>query len=313
MRALVTGATGFIGRRLVRQLVGRGDEVTAFVRPTSNRSGLTGVRFAEGDLVTGAGLPAALRDVDHVFHLAAVTKARDSATYYDGNHTATRRLVAALAALPAPPRLVHCSSLSAAGPSAPGRPRTEDQPCAPVSHYGRSKLLAEREVEAAAHRIQATIIRPPIVYGPGDREFLGTLIPMARLGVMPAAALKRCSIIHVDDLCTALITATGPSGTYFVSDGTEHRWNDICAALASALGVSRPAMVPISHPVFLLAATATHAVGVITGHVSILNLDKAREARYSEWTCSPNRAEDVLGFHAAIPLDLGMKRSVLPR
>lgn len=313
MRALVTGATGFIGRHLVRRLLERDDQVTAFVRPTSHRDGLTGVRFAEGDLTTGAGLPAALHDVDCVFHLAGVVKARTAADYRRGNQITTRTLATALAALPDPPRLVHCSSLSAAGPAEPGRPRTEDRPCAPVSHYGHSKLRAEREAVAVSDLVPVTIVRPPIVYGPGDREFLGTLVPTARLGVLPTTrpAAKRYSLIHVDDLCTALIAAaTGPCGVYFVSDGVEHRWEDICAALATALGTTRPVMVPVPEPVLLLAAAAAQLIGRLTGNVPIVNLDKVREARCAAWTCAPERAERILGFRAAIPLEVGLAQAV---
>ncbi|WP_202919278.1 NAD-dependent epimerase/dehydratase family protein [Saccharothrix deserti] len=309
IRALVTGATGFIGRHLVRHLVRRGYQVTAFVRPTSRRGGLTGVRFAEGDLVTGEGLRAALRDVDCVFHLAGVIKARTPADYYRGNRLATRTLACALAAVQDPPRLVHCSSLSAAGPATPDRPRTEDQPCTPVSHYGHSKLRAEREVTAVSHLVPVTIVRPPIVYGPGDREFLGTLAPMARLGVMPKSGRgsKSYSLIHVDDLCVALITAaTGPCSVYYVSDGVEHRWEDICTAFATALGVARPVVVPVPGAALQLAATAAELLGRVTGTVPILNRDKAREARYAAWTCSADRIERVLGFRAAIPLDVGL-------
>lgn len=308
-RVLVTGAAGFIGRHLVRRLVEHGDRVTALVRPTSDRSGVDGVRFAVGDLATGEGLPAALYDVDVVFHLAGVVKARTPADYYRGNETTTRNLATALAAMQIPPRLVHCSSLVAAGPAEPGRPRTEDQPCAPVSHYGRSKLGAERAVQAVAHLVPTTIIRPPIVYGPGDRAFLGTLLPLARLGVLPKAetGAKRFSLIHVDDLCTALITAAdAPGGVYFVSDGVEHRWEDVCAALGTAVGVSRPHVVTVPGPVLWLVATVAQAVGRLTGSTPVFNRDKVREALCAAWTCAPDHAGRVLGFRAATPLDVGL-------
>ena len=115
-----------------------------------------------------------------------------------------------MAELPSPPRLVFCSSLAAAGPSVPGRPRREEETPAPVSLYGRSKLGGEQAVREFADRVPSVILRPPIVYGPGDQEFLPSMLPMARMGVMLKSGFgpKHYSLIHVDDLCTALLAAT---------------------------------------------------------------------------------------------------------
>jgi nucleoside-diphosphate-sugar epimerase len=250
---LLTGGTGFIGQRLARRISERGDTLTGLVRRTSKRGALEklGARFAPGDLLTGEGLTEAAQGVDCVLHLAGVTKSRDSEGYFQGNAEGTRRMVKALAELSTPPRLVYCSSLAAGGPSVPGHPRREEEPAAPVSLYGRSKLGGEEALREFAHRVPCIVLRPPIVYGPGDQEFLPSILPMARLGLVLKSGFgpKHYSVIHVDDLCTALLAAAerGPtlraddaiSGVYTVSDGTEYAWEDVCAKLswaASALG-----------------------------------------------------------------------------
>src|SRR6266508_1403960 len=98
---LITGASGFIGGHLVNLLISRCIPVRCLVRRTRLTAGLEAAEQAPGDLATGAGLPAALRDVTCVIHLAGTTKALRARDYYDGNGLATRNLVAALAGHPA--------------------------------------------------------------------------------------------------------------------------------------------------------------------------------------------------------------------
>ncbi|WP_224363106.1 NAD-dependent epimerase/dehydratase family protein [Hyalangium versicolor] len=320
MHILLTGSTGFIGQRLARRIVERGDTLTALVRKTSKRGVLDELkaRCAVGDLLTGEGLVEAVKGVDCVIHLAGVTKARGPEGYFQGNAEGTRRLVKAMAELPSPPRLVYCSSLAAAGPSIPGRPRREEEPPAPVSLYGRSKLGGEQAVREFADKVPAVIVRPPIVYGPGDSEFLPSMLPMARLGVMLKSGFgpKHYSLIHVDDLCTALLAATtrgqtlrtddATVGVYMVSDGAEHRWEDFCVALTQAMGRAKPTVVPVPETVSYVVGLGSEIAARVRGTIPILNRDKVREMAFPAWTCSSERAEKELGFTPAIQLAQGL-------
>jgi dihydroflavonol-4-reductase len=321
---LLTGGTGFIGQRLARRIIERGDTLTVLVRRTSKRGPLEvlGVRFADGDLLTGQGLTEAVQGVDCVIHLAGVTKARDEAGYIQGNTEGTRKLAHAMAALPHPPRLVFCSSLAAAGPSVPGQPRREEEPPAPVSRYGRSKLGGEEAVREVCDKVPSVIVRPPIVYGPGDQEFLPALLPMARLGLVLKSGLgpKHYSLIHVDDLCTALLAAAerGPTmrkdapevGVYMVSDGTEYRWEDFCVTLAEALGRTPPWVLPVPESLSYVVGLGSELAARVRGTVPMLSRDKVREMRCAAWTCAPDRAARELGFTPAIPLAQGLKSAL---
>src|SRR5687768_3198073 len=167
MRALVTGATGFVGSHLAAALQQRGDEVTAVARSPQRAAalGAAGVRVIAGDLHDTKALQRAAEQQDVIFHVAGLVAARDEAEFMWANREGTRNVVAAAEAT-GEARFVLVSSLAAAGPSRRGVPLSGDETPRPVTAYGRSKLAAETVVRDSA--LPWSIVRPPIVYGPRD-------------------------------------------------------------------------------------------------------------------------------------------------
>lgn len=326
MKVLVTGATGFVGGNLVKSLLQRGDEVAVLTRRTSNTSALENlgnqVRRVTGDLRTGEGLEEAVAGVDLVHHVAGVLRARTTEEFHQGNVEGTRFLCQAMLAQKQVPRMVYCSSLAAAGPTVVGRPRTERDSPAPISVYGRSKLAAEAVVRQFAARIPSVIVRPPIVYGPGDRDNIPSFLPMARLGVFlkPSFGPKEYSVVHVQDLCDALLAAgdvgqtldaqNPEAGVYFVSDGKNYSWVEFCDTLARSVGRSRSYTLSIPNSATYFVGLASELVSRARGVVPIMNLDKAREMREEAWTCSVDKAKREMKFEPRFQLDGGMAHTI---
>ncbi|WP_033320266.1 NAD-dependent epimerase/dehydratase family protein [Streptomyces yerevanensis] len=305
MYVLLTGATGFVGSRMVRYLLSQGHTVAALVRPETAPDAVQ--RLREAGVHPFGDLAPALQACDAVVHLAAVTRAICARDFHRANADGTRALLHAAATLDTPPTVVVCSSLAAAGPSTLARPRTESDTPAPVSHYGCSKLAAEEVAHAYAARVPSVIVRPPAVYGPGDPALLPTLAAMIRagIGVRPAGSPRYC-LIHVDDLCTALILALTvgrrldpldrQSGVYQVCDGSPRSFPEICDDLARALGRRAPRLVPLPRPVLMAVSTLIETASRPVGIQPVLGRDKARELNQAAWTCANDRARTELGF-----------------
>jgi dihydroflavonol-4-reductase len=321
-RVLVTGATGFIGSNLTKRLVALGNDVTCLVRSPSKAAGLEslGVRTALGDLRDEAAVRRAVGQAEIVYHLAGLITAFRPAELMEVNATAFRYLAAACAACPNPPALISVSSLSAAGPSPANRPRTESDPPAPVSHYGRAKRAAELIAQEYAADVPITIVRPPMVFGEGDLLMRSLFRTIWRLGIHIALGVKqsRYSLIHVADLVDALMLCAergarlapangSPTksvrGYYFVAGDEQPTFAELGQLIGSSLGQDRVSVWGSSRGVMLWPAAAVAELAArLRGRPYIFNFDKAREAKAGSWTCSSQTIRADLGFAPRAPL-----------
>ncbi|TWU04236.1 NAD-dependent epimerase/dehydratase family protein [Stieleria varia] len=324
-KALVTGATGFIGLHLVEHLTQRGDDVRCLVRRGSDRSALGryGAEFFVGDLTDQESLHRAVKDVDVVYHLAGVTKCFSVASFEEANVVGVRRLATACSSRTTPPRFVHVSSLAAAGPSQIGRPRKESDEAVPVSNYGRSKLAGEFVLREFVDQIPVSIVRPPVVLGPGDKDGFLLFDSIARFGLhlVPGRNDNECSFISASDLVAAMrvVSESGqhlvsdvadPSGIYFVADSMIRTFGQYGQMIGHSLGREHVRVVSVPNPVIWCVAAFNELVARIRGHQHILNFDKAREAGYGSWACSSEKLERETGFVPAESLQTRIDQTV---
>lgn len=321
MRWLVTGANGFIGPTVVERIRSLGDGVRVLVLPgtASAEVEALGAEVAVGDVTERRTLGGAVEGCDAVVHLAGLTKALRARDFYRVNAVGTANLAAACAEARPRPVLVFVSSLSAAGPSHPGRPRREEDPPAPVSHYGSSKLQGEGALRALSGLLAATVVRPPITYGPRDRETLPPLFRMARRGLALKCGFgeRVYSLVHVEDLAEGILAAAergrrlgrrGDEGLYYLSDGGIHDWAEVCRAVAESLGRGvRVLSVPAATS--LAVALGCALAAEVTRRPAFLAFDKMREVRCRAWTCAIDRARSELGYAPRLTLAEGMRRS----
>ena len=225
LRIAMTGATGFVGAETLNQALEAGHHVTAITRraqPPRAR-----LKWVPGSLDDRAALSTLVRDADVVIHIAGVVNAADRYGFETGNARGTMAVVDAMRQRGVR-RLVHVSSLAAREPK--------------LSDYGWSKALAERHVKASG--LDWTIVRPPAIYGPGDREML-ELFRMAKRGIMLLPPGGRLSLIEVGDLARLLLVLAGErevslAHCYEADDGKPGGWDHLEFGQAIGRAVGRP-------------------------------------------------------------------------
>ena len=297
-RVLVTGASGFVGKHIVKNLALHGHDVACLVRPTSCTSGISRdvSELVFGDVTDIGSLESAVKQRDFVVNLAGVTKSFNARSMQLVNEQGAGNVAAACARQSTPPVLIHVSSLAAAGPSPPDRPRAESDEPAPVSAYGRSKLAGERLASKYCDRIPLTIVRPPIVFGEGDSNGLPLFRSIARFGVhtVPNAGDEPFSIAHALDLAEAIRIAAQVGqrvrphefgGTYFVTGHETPAYSELGRMIGGILGKSRVRIFRSPDSVLWAAAAVAELVGRIRREPFVLNFDKFREAVSGAWHC----------------------------
>lgn len=314
MKALVTGATGFVGGHLVDRLLERGDTVTALVRSPARAAEAAGrgVRLIRGDLSDLSALREAASGQDVVYHVAALTGAVDEAEFMLANRDGTSNLARAAVEAGSTQRFVLVSSGAAGGPARFGTPKRAEDENRPVTMYGRSKLASEQALQR--EQLPWTILRPPTVYGPRDRENLLALFKAARLGIAPVFGdgSMELSIIHVADLVDAIVRAATTDGLDQQLFYVNHPEVVTAAGLARAIGKEMgrdPLLLPIPE---WLARAALHATGAWAAALrrkTILRADKANEFFQEAWTGDAAPFIAATGWTPQWTLDAGMHQT----
>jgi len=272
MKLAVTGGTGFVGAHLIDAALEAGHEVAALTRrEVSPRDGLD---WIAGDLQDRAALERLVDGADAVIHVAGVISGHNASAFELGNVAGTLAMLAAATA-GGVQRFVHVSSLAAREPK--------------LSLYGASKMKAEDLVFGSG--LDWAIVRPPAVYGPGDKETL-ELFRMAKLGVMLMPLRGHLSLIHVDDLARLLLAFaaySAPSGILVeADDGKKHGWThrEFARAIGAAVG-TKPTIVSSPGVLLKLAARADQ---LFRGPRAKLTVDRAAYFSHHNWVVEPKRA-----------------------
>lgn len=296
-----TGATGFIGSSLLKELRALDLEVRALTRRPRPDEAV--VRWITGDLHDRNSLKRLVRDVQMVIHCAGVVRGRSRDEFFHTNVEGTINLISLLAELNPQPRVLFISSLAARNPE--------------LSWYASSKRMAEQKLADSFGDVPWTIFRPTAVYGPGDRE-LKPLFRTMKRGLLPVLGnpAHRISLLYIDDLVAAVkswITAPRPvHGTYELADGTVEGYDYYgLAGIASDIWRIPVRVIPLPAGMGYMMAGMNLMLAKIFRYTPMLTPGKVRELTYPDWRCDVSAAEQALpGWHPQVRFREGLPRSV---
>lgn len=307
----VTGATGFVGKRLVKTLLSSGFNVSALTRRSLDQSqenhhkdryfDTSGrIIWVNGDLFDKSALVKLCSGASAVIHLAGLTNAVSPETYFQVNETGTLRLLEA-AAISSVPRVLHVSSLAAREPH--------------LAPYAASKRAGEKKLQEQIWPFDWLIIRPPAIYGPGDQELLKA-IKLARgyygpaVYPSPSGLDSRAAFLHVDDLATALtVLIDDPRKSIMgeLDDGTPNGYtpHEIATAMAHDSGKS-PKVIALPWIVKFFIGLGGNLVADFLEHPSKLMSDQLRYLSHPDWSINPSHKLTIEGWQPRFDLVKGM-------
>lgn len=295
----LTGASGFVGGHVLDGLVAAGCRVRALARrPDPSLAARPGVEPVLGSLGDAAGIEVLVRGADAVVHVAGAIHAPDRAAFLAANAAGAAR-VAEAAARAGCPLLVHVSSLAARAPG--------------LSAYAESKALGEQEALRRGDRLRVAVVRPPAVYGPGDRATLPLLRGLARGWLAAPAAPRhaRFSLLHARDLAALvvrLIDAHLASGTVVEpDDGTDggYGWADLARLASDALG-RKVRLVRVPRPALELLARLAERRAASVGTPPPVSRAKVAELFHPDWVCRRGTLAGLDGWRPEVGFARGL-------
>jgi len=320
MKTLITGATGFIGSAVLRQLIAAGHEVRALIRPKSDHRNITGlpVEIVYGDLTDRKSLDHGMKGCSMLFHVAADYRlwVRKADEMYQANVIGTRNIMhAALNA--GIGRVVYTSSVGTLGFTRDGSPTSEETPVSlqdMIGHYKRSKFMAEQEVKRLADEqdLPVVIVNPSTPIGPRDIRPTptGRIIIDAASGRMPAYVDTGLNLVHVDDVAVGNLLALerGKKGDRYILGACNMTLKEIFCTIAAITGQTPPHIClphPLVFPIAIVSEAWAHLVTKREPSVTLIGVRLAKKKMFF----SIEKARRLLGFNPR-PVEEAMRDAV---
>ena len=301
----LTGATGFIGTTLVNRLRSAGYHVRAFYR--GNGAGRRGsdqsLRWVRGQLDDPESLARLLNGSDTVIHCAGVVRGSEWQHFKKVNTDGVARMVQAARQMHPSPRFLLLSSLAAREPQ--------------LSHHAASKRQGEKALESEGGELEWTILRPPAVYGPGDREIAPLFRLMCR-GLAPQASPRasKFAMLYVDDLADAVVALIEQKHwrqtAFELHDGRSggYDWGEV-AQTVSRVAARRVLRFKLSRQMIRTAAAVNLGAARVCGYAPMLTPGKVRELEHPDWTCDNTAFSEETGWQPRTDLAEGIKKTLV--
>lgn len=319
MKILITGANGFIGSSLVNFLVKENFDVSVLVRKTSNVSSLKEVwdkiKVYYGDVRNKDSLVEPVRNVELIIHCAAVLRCVNNKLYYEINHIGTKNLVEAIIEYNDKIKgIIYFSSQAASGPSKIAEYKKINDEPTPVSHYGKSKLLAEQELSKYSDNIKTIILRPAATYGPYDKDMF-IYFKLAEKGLLPVFNNNfYIQFLYIYDLVKIvekiiLNFDKIPASVYFVAEDKCYSIEEIRKIFSSVFNKKIIKFVVPYSLAYIFAFINEEIYKIFYKKPAVFNRDKLKELRQNYWLCHSNEIKKYFSDFEYTSLEEGVKQT----
>lgn len=313
-KILVTGASGFIGSHLVRELRKHNNDITCLVPPGENTSPLNDleVKIIYGEITQKAPLEEAVTGTDYIFHLAARLGGNNNEAFYRVNFDGTQNLIdVCLEQKVKPERFLFLSSTAAVGPSGKDKTHNEDTVCQPVSHYGKSKLMAEQYLGSLDGKFPHTIIRLPLVYGPGSRGGLYIFFKLLNKRISLSFGKGETNLFYVSDAVEGIIKAAESpiaiGKTYILGENKIYSFRQIRDTIVKTVK-KRPVKLFIPFSLMYVVAFFFEMIARIAKKRPSLTRNEMKSyAKYRYWRFDTDKATRDFGFQSRVSLEQGLR------
>lgn len=316
MKVLVTGANGFLGSHIVEMLLKEGHEVVCLMRKESNKRWLQSVmdkvEIRYSDFLYPETFEKNFDDIDIVVHSAGIVNTFDWHNFYLVNFLGTKNILKACAEAKNVKRFLFISSHTASGPSFTEDVKNENSPNKPLSHLGKSMLLAEEEVLKYITTFNVTVIRPTVIYGPRDYNLL-PIFKFIKYGVfIRFGDLKRVvNLCYIDDfVCGLLKILKTPlcSGELYYLGGENIFFYEIKDVLSKIIK-KKPKDLFIPKFLLLPITYFYEIIGRLTKKTYVLNKDRVVDLIQSNWGITIEKAKRDLGYSPKTGLLEGLEKT----
>jgi nucleoside-diphosphate-sugar epimerase len=314
-KILCTGAAGFIGGHLTEALKRTGASVFGLLGPADRAPGRgeTGITWLNADITDPASLRKLPWPFARIYHLAGVLSSMRPETFYQVNYEGTRNLAQEALSHEPPQRFLMASSLAAAGPSRDHRGCREDGVGRPVSDYGRSKLMAELYLQSLGGRLPSTIVRLPLVYGPGSSGGLFSYFRQIGKGFYLDLGERLSTVAYVEDVVRGMILAaesiSGTTPIYHLGEAKPYASDQILRFIGSSLG-KHPLRIRVPYRLGYCGVALYETWCRLRGRPAFIQKqDMTGYLKFPDWIADTTNARNELGFAPRVSLVEGLQRT----
>ncbi len=302
----LTGANGFVGSHIAESCLKEGFQLTCLLRKSSDTTFIRDLIYNRitGDINDENALSRFVPDQNIIIHNAGLTKARNESEFMEVNTNGTKNILNAILKFnPNIRRFILISSQAAVGPTPSKEPLDESIPKKPITAYGRSKALAEEICQKYSNKIPITIIRPPVVFGPRDKDIY-EYFRIINKGIQPVIGKENTfSVVSIQNLVKGILLSIHKQDKklecYFITDEGDYTWDQFSSMISYKLN-KKPIKIKIPNWIVLIFASINEVYSKIFKKAVLLNREKIKEMKQKRWVVSSQKATNELGYKPII-------------